>query len=238
MKSYTKLILIFLISFGWNCQEEPVKNLFPGLSNEDATLLITGTLLNQGYTDNRDGTVTDNASGLVWQKCSQGQVYKRDSNDCQGFQRGATQSNPFLNLGSDALLWGAQIFSYCSNATNACNSLTIPQTLQGESSILVSGVSEAFQTCQALNPQGAAVATSWRVPNPIELQKLSIGGRNALIAVHFPNTVEDYYWSSWSHAEDLLGQSATAVIFERKRFGETELRTKTDRYYMRCVRNR
>jgi hypothetical protein len=110
--------------------------------------------------------------------------------------------------------------------------------LQGDSSIIVTGISEAFQSCNSLNPPNTNSATAWRVPNPLELERLTLGGRNALIAVHFPNTIEDYYWSSWSNPEDLIGQTATAVIFERKRFGEKELRIKTDRYYVRCVRNK
>ncbi len=237
MKKNTLLLIFSLGFFLANCQEEPVKNLFPGLSDEDSSLLLTGLVLNQGYTDNRDGTITDNAANLIWRKCTQGQVYRGANNDCEGIQRPSTV-NPFFTQGADTNNWGALQLAYCSNATNACNQLTVPQILQGESAILVSGISEAFQSCNALNAIGANPATAWRVPNPLELQRLTLGGRNALIGVHFPNTIEDYYWSSWSNPEDLLGQTGSTVIFERKRFGETELRTKTDRYYVRCVRNR
>ncbi len=237
MKNFLIILLIFLVSLLINCQEKPVRSVFPGLSDEDSSVLLTGLILNQGYTDNRDGTVTDNGFNLIWRKCTQGQVYRSANNDCEGIQRPST-TNPFFTQGADTNNWGAQLLSYCSNATNACNQLFVPQVLQAESSIAVGGISEAFRSCDALNGADAGQTNRWRVPNPLELERLTLGGRNALIAVHFPNTIEDYYWSSWSNPEDLLGQSATAVIFERKRFGEKELRTKTDRYYVRCVRNR
>lgn len=235
-KNISFFILFFL--FFVNCQEEPVRDIFPGLSEEDTSVLLQGLVLNQGYTDNRDGTVTDTILNLVWRKCSQGQVYRPGPNDCEGIERPSTV-NPFFTpiQGADRILWGAQQFSYCSSATNACNRLLVPQVLVANSEIAFAGVSEAFQSCNSLNSPGADPNTAWRVPNPYELQRLTLGGRNAMLLGPFPNTVEDYYWSSWSNPEDLLGQSATAVLFERRRFGELELRTKTDRYYVRCVRN-
>ncbi|WP_105167682.1 Lcl C-terminal domain-containing protein [Pseudoalteromonas sp. T1lg23B] len=36
------------------------------------------------YLDNEDGTVTDVINGLIWQKCSIGQTYQAQSNDCLG----------------------------------------------------------------------------------------------------------------------------------------------------------
>lgn len=41
------------------------------------------------FTDNSDGTVKDNATGLVWQKCSQGQ----GATDCSGTATTATWTN-------------------------------------------------------------------------------------------------------------------------------------------------
>ena len=38
------------------------------------------------YIDNFDGTVTDNATLLMWQKCSLGEIYDADSNECMGNQ--------------------------------------------------------------------------------------------------------------------------------------------------------
>ena len=36
------------------------------------------------YTDNDDGTVTDTATGLMWQKCSMGQTWNEATNGCDG----------------------------------------------------------------------------------------------------------------------------------------------------------
>ncbi len=87
MKNIT-IILLFSLSFLFvNCQEEPVREIFPGLSDDDAAILLQGLLLNQTYTDNRDGTVTDTSLNLVWRKCTQGQVYRPGPNDCEGIER-------------------------------------------------------------------------------------------------------------------------------------------------------
>ncbi|GBF51702.1 hypothetical protein LPTSP4_32400 [Leptospira ryugenii] len=227
-------VLICLVFSLVNCQERPVKQVFPGLTDEEASIVFTGILLNTGFTDNRDGTVTDNIAGLIWRKCSQGQVYRIANNDCQGIER-VTATNPILNIGSDTIRWGATPLAYCSIATQACNTLNVPQVLIGSSPLVISGESEAFRSCNALNDANGA--PGWRVPNPIELQRLTLGGRNAMLAL-FPQTQEEYYWTNLSRAEDVIGQTAATVIFEQVRFGEIEYRTKTDRYYVRCVRPR
>ena len=36
------------------------------------------------FIDNHDGTITDTATGLIWQKCSMGQSYNPVTNDCDG----------------------------------------------------------------------------------------------------------------------------------------------------------
>jgi len=36
------------------------------------------------FVDNHDGTITDTNTGLMWQKCSMGQVYNSDTNACEG----------------------------------------------------------------------------------------------------------------------------------------------------------
>ncbi len=52
-------------------------------------LLFTAVVLTQtsvfaAYIDNGDGTVTDNLTGLMWQKCSMGQTNNSDSGACDG----------------------------------------------------------------------------------------------------------------------------------------------------------
>jgi hypothetical protein len=53
----------------------------------------------RSYTDNGNGTITDNATGLIWQKCSDGQ----SSSDCSG--------------GSAATVTWANALTYCNSNT-------------------------------------------------------------------------------------------------------------------------
>lgn len=55
--------------------------------------------INRGYTDNGNGTVTDHATGLVWQKCTKG---SNTATDCSGVITGDTSN------------W-ADAGTYCSN---------------------------------------------------------------------------------------------------------------------------
>ncbi|TFG37711.1 MAG: DUF1566 domain-containing protein, partial [Desulfobacterales bacterium] len=45
------------------------------------------------FQDNHDGTVTDTASGLMWQKCSMGQTWNAASNGCDGSASAANWQN-------------------------------------------------------------------------------------------------------------------------------------------------
>jgi hypothetical protein len=36
------------------------------------------------FVDNRNGTVTDKTTGLIWRKCSEGQTWKMIGNSCEG----------------------------------------------------------------------------------------------------------------------------------------------------------
>jgi hypothetical protein len=62
----------------------------------------------RGYSDNGDGTVTDIATGLVWQKCSKGQT----GADCSG---GAATTETWANAGT-----------YCSTLTLAGRTWRLP----------------------------------------------------------------------------------------------------------------
>lgn len=63
-------------------------NAFSGAYGSSSQIQCTGTAqdgeaqkgLAHGYVDNLDGTISDNATGLMWQKCSNGQT----GSDCSG----------------------------------------------------------------------------------------------------------------------------------------------------------
>ncbi|WCL49024.1 Lcl domain-containing protein [Leptospira sp. GIMC2001] len=228
-KLYTILLCVsVLIVVG--CKAEPETDTF-GLGDEEFSTVLTGLLLNTGFTDLQDGTVLDKPANLIWQKCSAGQVYRSAENDCRGKQ------SPSLFTAVDATKWGAAQLAYCNSNTYACNALSAPPELIPNGSInpgiQVNGTSEAYEYCKSLN--NASGFPGYRVPNPYELQRLTFGGRTAMLAL-FPDTQEALYWSSWSRLDDLTGETAVAVDFDRSGLGEEKAIVKVDRNYVRCVR--
>ena len=55
-----------------------IRGLFPMIKKSRPLLALLACLLGApalaAYTDNGDGTVTDTATGLMWQRCSVGQT--------------------------------------------------------------------------------------------------------------------------------------------------------------------
>lgn len=47
-----------------------------------------GTPQSTPYVDNRNGTVTDKSTGLMWKKCSEGQTWDKKGNTCTGTAAG------------------------------------------------------------------------------------------------------------------------------------------------------
>ena len=145
------------------------------------------------YTDNGDGTVTDNNTGLTWQKCSVGQ-----NNDVN-----------------------------CSGAALAFNwyqaSGTYDQTYN----------SSPQDVCGSLNLGGHS---DWRLPTSRkELNSLvdyHIAPYSLPINIaYFPNTKPAYYWVYASHA--YFTDAAELVSFN---YGWSSYDSKTQLYYVRCVR--
>jgi hypothetical protein len=203
---------------------KPVDDFY-GFSADEANVLIAGLLANQSLVDNRNGTISDTVTGLDWDKCTVGQVYRAEQNDCLGAAGTGTALNP-----SDLIGAGASAKAFCDSRTHACNSLDFPQLLQGISTIAIAGTSELFGAC-------AEKGGNWRVPNPLELKRLTVPGRAATL-VFFPSTQEDEYWTSWSNSNDLPGETAISVSFDRESYGVERNTVKTQRNYVRCVRNR
>ncbi|MCX7998616.1 MAG: DUF1566 domain-containing protein [Leptospiraceae bacterium] len=115
-------------------QMPPLKT---GQTNNYSQLGSDGDLqkgLPRGYTDNLDGTITDNTTGLVWQKCTSGQ---ENDSTCSGT---ATTSN----------FAGAE--AYCANLQLAGKSWRVPSLLELETLIDFSS-SQGIQTTYFPNPQ-------------------------------------------------------------------------------------
>lgn len=109
--------------------------------------------LPRGYTDNLDGTITDNTTGLVWQKCTSGQ---ENDSTCSGT---ATTSN----------FAGAE--AYCANLQLAGKSWRVPSLLELETLIDFSSL-QGIQTTYFPNPQNIywtstphpnSTSNNWRV---------------------------------------------------------------------------
>jgi hypothetical protein len=70
-------------------------------------LLLATQVIAAPFTDNSDGTVKDNATGLIWQKCSQGQ----GATDCSGTATTTTWANAI---------------TYCSGLSSASKTWRLP----------------------------------------------------------------------------------------------------------------
>ncbi|TGL24561.1 DUF1566 domain-containing protein [Leptospira yanagawae] len=224
MKILHSCFALLALSFFINCEMKPVENVY-GLSPEETNQLIAGLIANQSLRDNGNGTISDPVANLVWQKCTHGQVFRAGFNDCLGAPQGSL-FNP-----NDVNRAGAIQVAFCDSKTHACNSISYPQVIQGTSSISIAGSSELFAACQNSNFLG----TTWRVPTPLEYQRLVIPGRAATLQ-YFPSTQEEDYWTAWSNQDDLPGETAFAISFDRQSYGVERSVVKTQRNYVRCVR--
>jgi hypothetical protein len=171
-----------------------------------------------GLLDNKDGTIRDTHTNLVWMKCSQGQVWNPANNDC-------TLAG---NAGNN---YGIASYQYCPTADSSCDN----------GIVLTSG--PAYNTCNDLSFDGK---TDWRVPVYTELTNLVYCGYGPVAPLYigtqcntgsayptiaqsiFPNTMSNYYWSSTPYTTT----NAWSVYFNTGRAYENN---KADNYYVRCV---
>jgi hypothetical protein len=58
--------------------------------------LVRGTTLTPTLTDNFDGTVSDEVTGLIWKKCSEGQTWNDATNGCDGSSTSYSWQNSLL----------------------------------------------------------------------------------------------------------------------------------------------
>lgn len=225
MKKYKNiLILSIALSFFANCEEKP-KDTTLGFINEDSKVLLAGMIFFSPYTaDPASGTVSNNVTGLMWKICSQGQVLRVGQNgtyDCEGINNTSTVIGRY----------GAALFQYCSLNLNDCNTIALPPVLVGQTAGFT-GTSEAYTSCSQDRTAGRS---DWRLPSFTELKALTGSGSLNALLLKFPNTVEDYYWSSW--AKEGAVDTARAVNFGATHFGDDTAFAKTSRYFVRCVRN-
>jgi len=229
MKHIIRYSLLTLLFAGLvNCEDKPDKSFF-GIPAEDKNQILQGILLSSGAQENATGTVIDPKTGLEWKKCVQGQVFRASRNDCQGTTSTATLTTPL-----DQGRYGAKYLSYCNVDGNNCNVLSVPMNLKADS--LVGITSEVFNSCQTENILRTNGYSNWRVPTYPELEALAALGKVVLTS-RFPNTPDDYFWSSWGNEQDQTGATARAVSFSLETIGKEQTINKTTKLYVRCVRN-
>ncbi|NDV89703.1 DUF1566 domain-containing protein [Alteromonas sp. 345S023] len=78
MKNHTMISFVFIGVF------------FPQHLLADCVTELTESNPRSRYTDNLDGTVTDDKTGLVWMRCSTGQTWNEAEQVCQGEAAAAT----------------------------------------------------------------------------------------------------------------------------------------------------
>ncbi len=225
-----KIILILLIGFLANCENQP-KSYKYGIPEEEYSQILLGLINVNTSTNSTYGTVKFGTSRLEWKRCAQGQSYRAAENDCQG------NSSP-TNFTPIDLKYGATQHAYCNVASNDCNSLELIPILNSSNTSTTTNVT-AYSTCSSDTTgvsTGLVTAGSWRVPSIIELQALASLGRLATFQT-FPNIPDEKYWSSTSEVEDLTGQTAKAVSFSLNGFGEIEKVKKDTKLFIRCVRS-
>lgn len=221
------LLTFMLVGFTY-CEDKPGKSYY-GIPSEDKNQILQGIILSYNAIDTGLGSIVDIKSDLEWKKCSQGQVFRASNNDCQGGNSTATLTTP-----GDQGRYGATYLNYCNIEGNDCNATSLPMTLKAN--IVPGVISEAFNSCSALNANDPNGYKNWRVPSLPELQALASLGK-VILTSSFPNTPDDFYWSSWSNEQNPSGSTAKAVSFTSDKFGETQNILKTTKLYVRCVRN-
>ena len=224
MKIIQTITSIFLAMTLVFCEAKPEKTFY-GIPQEEANLILLGSVLNYKLQDTGNGTIIDSSLGVEWKKCSQGQSFRSSQNDCQGTISGSDLTP------TDQYNYGAGTYAYCNIAGNDCNSVSLPQILSASPSN--NAYSDIYNSCDADTTNNR---TDWRVPTSVELEKLVIGGKVAMIEF-FPNTVSSYYWSSVSNEQEPSGLTAKAIHFGEDKFGDVKNINKDNKLYLRCVRN-
>lgn len=176
--------------------------------DEDDSAAIAAALINSdsGLTSNFNGTVTD-ILGNVWMKCSYGQTYESETDQCTGTGGGTT--------------YDAQSLAFC-DVENLCT----------DTNTLYANDGDAYDACENLS---FADRTDWRLPDYTELVALVNSQTRTSFLIFFPQTPDDKNF--WSRNEPSGGDSdAYSVNFADATIGSVETENKvTTANYVRCV---
>lgn len=189
-----------VFSFGTNATEGSSYNITIQTQPTNLRCLV------QNGTGIYDGTITSAVvtcpmalfGGVTYMRCTAGQVWNTAAGDCTG-------------TGNSGSNYGASVVQFCSNTSNACNSLVNGGALAAGQS---GQTSSLYLACDALNSGSTYGINTWRVASKGELQTIeycdtgttapdvngdyvcnSGNASPTVISGYFPNTVLGIYSS-------------------------------------------
>ncbi|MEM7183010.1 MAG: Ig-like domain-containing protein [Spirochaetota bacterium] len=155
----------------------------------------------QSFTDNGDGTITDNNTSLVWMKCSMSGVSGTPlSGDCSYTNAPGTTAN---DVGE---------YQYCNEDDNDCNGGVNDGTYGVFTGNASASTATAWKACNDANSIPFAGRTNWRVPTSVELLSIVDNSQEnpAINQTFFPNTLSKHYRTSTAVFDD---STIASVIF-------------------------
>ena len=159
----------------------------------------------RSYTDNGDGTVTDNATSLVWQKCNKG------------------LSGPSCGSGTTATDTHANSISYCSGLNLASKSWRLPATFELETLFDYSaspsingtffpGTAVNFYWAANLNPSNLANAMTFNFANANESsQPIASTNRTRCVSGGNKNLVQSFT----DNNDGTIKDNTTGLIWQK-----------------------
>ncbi len=164
-------------------------------------------LASNSFTDMGNGSVQAISTGLIWTKCSVGQVWNATLNNCTGTGSGT--------------VYGAASKAFCSvDYENGCI----------DNNTLVASSGPAFDSCAAL---GYRLPTLFE----LEAFANTVADRATLLIVFPQTPDDKPFWSGSQNTTQTSGKEAKVVYFAENTFGQTDSFNKASGVaYVRCVR--
>ena len=203
----TSLALTLLMAGPMTCKSD---------SGDENLDYLTAALMGGGFTDNFNGTITDNSTSLTWAKCSVGQTYTT-LNDCAGTGGGTT--------------WAANSYQFCE----AVLDFSITECTNDLGTNPIANDGPAYDACAAFNINGIS---GWRLPTKEELMAVNALRTYSNWGLLFPQTPDDkYYWTASAEENSADGNQAYGVSFAENDYGQSDLFHKANaQLYVRCVK--
>lgn len=176
------------------------------------SIYTSGSAATKDVYDNFNGTVSSYSRNRTYTKCSMGQVWNSQENDCNG-------------TGSAGDGYGYTSHQYCNTANDSCNPTGPSWDLDGR------GTSGVWTVCDQLVLAGK---TDWRVMNSGELFEFYQSIEQPNLSM-FPRIISAFYFSSSANSGFMQNSFASAVHLQNGT--QSNLKTKTDSSPMICVRD-